>query len=81
GMRELVHQVEGWQRMVAEQERRYPSEWQLENMLAVALAMANSALARKESRGVHFRNDFPGPSAEFAGRHVHYRVAAVPWLE
>ncbi|MBX3474752.1 MAG: L-aspartate oxidase [Planctomycetes bacterium] len=70
GMREFLRQLQGWSRMLGENERRFPSEWQLENMLTVALAMCESALARQESRGVHFRTDFPHHSAPWQGRHT-----------
>ncbi|MCG3183123.1 MAG: L-aspartate oxidase [Planctomycetes bacterium] len=70
GMLEFERQLNGWSRMAAEQERRFPSEWQLENMLEVALAMTRSALARKESRGVHYRRDFPQPNPALAGKHT-----------
>jgi L-aspartate oxidase len=74
GMTELKHQLEGWQRTAGEQERRYPSEWQLENMIAVALAMTESALARRESRGVHFRSDFPASDPHWQQRHTRWRM-------
>jgi aspartate oxidase len=38
---------------------------QLENMLSVAKTIVKSALARKESRGAHFRTDYPQTSPEF----------------
>lgn len=42
---------------------RYNLEWleclQLENMLTTLEAVARSALAREESRGAHYRRDFP----------------------
>jgi succinate dehydrogenase/fumarate reductase flavoprotein subunit len=44
-------------------ERRYNREWveclQAENMLTTLLAIARSALLREESRGAHYRRDFP----------------------
>ena len=37
----------------------------LENLLTVSEAITRSALARKESRGGHFREDYPEKSKEF----------------
>ena len=73
GMSEFKRQLVGWSRMASEQERRFPSEWQLENMLEVALAMASSAIARKESRGVHYRRDFPQHDDRLAHKHTEMR--------
>jgi L-aspartate oxidase len=42
--------------------------------------VAQSALTREESRGSHFRADFPSESAEFE-RHVVLRPADTPVLE
>lgn len=41
--------------------------WELQNMLITARLMAFSALKREESRGVHFRDDFPkrNPSQDY----------------
>ena len=33
--------------------------WELDNLLAVSMIMAQAALHRRESRGAHFREDFP----------------------
>ena len=50
--------------------REYNPGWHtaldLGNLLTVSEAIAMSALARKESRGGHFRDDYPDKSAEFA---------------
>jgi succinate dehydrogenase / fumarate reductase, flavoprotein subunit len=50
-------------------DRTYNPGWhtalELKHMLTVAEAIARAALERKESRGGHFREDFPGKSAEF----------------
>ncbi len=70
GMQSLLRQLTGWQRMIREQERRFPSEWQLENMLEVAIAMTESALLRNESRGVHYRTDFPDQNPALARKHT-----------
>ena len=36
--------------------------YELRNIHAVALLIARCALAREESRGAHFRMDFPTPA-------------------
>ena len=54
--------------------REYNPGWHtaldLRNLLVVSEAVARCALARKESRGAHFREDFPEKSAEM-GRVNH----------
>jgi succinate dehydrogenase / fumarate reductase flavoprotein subunit len=49
--------------------REYNPGWHtaldLDNLLTVSEAIALAALERKESRGGHFRDDFPDKSAEF----------------
>jgi succinate dehydrogenase / fumarate reductase flavoprotein subunit len=39
--------------------------WELENLLAVSMICAQGALNRRESRGGHFREDFPERKDEF----------------
>ena len=39
--------------------------WELDNLLVVSMVMAQAALERKESRGGHFREDFPERRVEF----------------
>ena len=39
--------------------------WELDNLLAVAMTMTQAALRREESRGAHFREDFPERSDAF----------------
>ncbi len=39
--------------------------WELDNLLAVSLVIAESALRRKESRGAHYRDDYPDRKDEF----------------
>jgi L-aspartate oxidase len=47
----------------------------------LARLVAACALARRESRGVHFRADFPGEDEGLAGRHVVLRPGRGPALE
>jgi succinate dehydrogenase / fumarate reductase flavoprotein subunit len=39
--------------------------WEVDNLLAVSMAIAQGALHRKESRGGHYRDDFPERKDEF----------------
>lgn len=45
--------------------------YQLNNLVLVARLIAEAALIRKESRGAHFRTDYPKPLAEWL-RHVAF---------
>ena len=59
--------------------REYHAGWHtaldLRNLLTVSEAIARSAIERKESRGGHFREDYPDKSAEFGGVNVMVRQA------
>ena len=39
--------------------------WELENLLTISMVITQSALRRKESRGAHYREDFPERKGEF----------------
>jgi len=54
-----VRQLAFWQEYACREEFPDPAGLELQNMLAVARAIANSALNRTESRGAHQRQDFP----------------------
>lgn len=59
GLRAAAAQVDFWDRYVSQREFDTVPGWELQNMLLVARVMIESALARTESRGVHYRSDFP----------------------
>lgn len=52
-----------------------PKFIELKNMVLVGRIMAEAALLREESRGVHFRSDFPFPSPAWQ-RHIIFKKDA-----
>ncbi|MEZ6068738.1 MAG: L-aspartate oxidase [Pirellulales bacterium] len=59
GLTEARDMVARWCRYVLRRQFDGPAGWELQNMLTVAKLMIEAALLREESRGVHYRADFP----------------------
>lgn len=59
GLEAAQKQVEFWSRYVAPREFIDPRGWEFQNMLLISRLMIAAALSRCESRGTHFRSDFP----------------------
>jgi L-aspartate oxidase len=59
-----------WQRYVMDKVFDSPYGWECQNMLIVSLLMAQAAEKRQESRGVHYRGDFPDTDNENFARHI-----------
>ena len=59
GLEEAQHDVAFWCRYALVRELSNRAGWELQNLLTIARLMIHSALVRQESRGVHFRGDFP----------------------
>lgn len=69
---------------ILEKEFENPSDFELQNMLEVALLVVTAALKRKESRGVHYREDYPASSDEYRKHIVLEREESglnVQWQE
>jgi L-aspartate oxidase len=69
-LKQTIEQISFWQRYVMDKQFDNPQGWELQNMLTVCLLIAQSALARKESRGVHFRSDYPDTDDELFKKHT-----------
>ncbi len=70
GLREAEHDVSFWCGYVLAREFDSPAGWELQNLLTVARVMIWAALTRQESRGVHFRQDFPARDDNSWRRHL-----------
>ena len=70
GLKEAADHVEHWGRYILPLEFDDPGGWTMQNMLLVARLMIMAAGSRRESRGVHYRKDFPDADPKFsAARH------------
>jgi L-aspartate oxidase len=64
-LREAEEKLEFWARIVQQLAPSETRSWELMNMLTLSRLATLGALAREESRGVHFRTDFDQPRDEF----------------
>jgi L-aspartate oxidase len=74
GLEQAKKDVAFWCRYVLSREFDSRPGWELQNLLTIARLMIHSALERRESRGVHFRADFPGRDDEHWARHIVCRA-------
>jgi L-aspartate oxidase len=64
-LREAAETIHSWRQLFAIQPQTTPQGWELQNMLLVSQMLIHAAQIREESRGVHFRTDFPEPRPEW----------------
>jgi L-aspartate oxidase len=69
-MLEATHDVDFWCRYVLGRTFLDREGWELQNLLTVARLMIDSGLKREESRGTHFRSDFPARDDAHWQRHI-----------
>ncbi len=67
GLLEMANILAGWQKVLPQPLDR--AWFELNSLVICGRLMTEAALARKESRGTHFRTDFPEPSAEWE-KHI-----------
>jgi len=77
-LREAAEIIGFWQRYVMDKAFDAPEGWQCQNMLTVAMLMAQAAWMRRESRGTHFRTDFPKIDDAHFKRHIEMTRLAGP---
>ena len=58
-LRETLEIIDFWSRYVMDKVFDEPRDWETQNLLTTALTIATGAATRCESRGVHYRTDFP----------------------
>jgi len=72
-LKEAQEIITFWHRYVMDKVFDFPQGWQCQNMLTVALLMARQAENRQESRGVHFRSDFPQTDDKNFKKHIEVK--------
>ena len=73
-LEETVEIIDFWRRYVMDKVFDRPVEWQCQNMLTVSRLIARSALLRRESRGVHFRNDYDKRDDKNFSHHIYTSI-------
>lgn len=69
-LKEAEERIKFWMDYVLAREFSAPRGWELQNMLTVASLIVKSALIRKESRGVHYRIDYPKRDDKNWKKHI-----------
>lgn len=80
GLKEAGDHVEHWGRYILPLEFDDPSGWAMQNMLLVARLMITAAGLRKESRGVHYRRDYPDTDPVL-NEHISLRASTLDQAE
>jgi len=69
---EAQERIKFWQRYVMDKVFDSQQGWECQNMLTVCLLIAQAAGERQESRGVHFRTDFPQTDDQRFKKHIEF---------
>ncbi|GJQ57979.1 MAG: L-aspartate oxidase [Candidatus Scalindua sp. AMX11] len=67
---EAVRNITHWSKYIIDNEFSTPLGWEVQNMLTVTRLICISASKRSESRGVHYRLDFPECDDEKWKKHI-----------
>jgi L-aspartate oxidase len=73
GLREAAENIDHWCSYVLARQLADPHGWELQNMLSLARLMIRAALQREETRGAHYRTDFPKTDDAHWLRHLTFR--------
>ncbi|MBI4712783.1 MAG: L-aspartate oxidase [Planctomycetes bacterium] len=69
GLKQALKKINYWSSYIMKETFASPEGWELQNILIIANLVAGAALKRTESRGVHYRSDFPGTQTQWQ-KHI-----------
>jgi len=72
---ETIEIIDFWGRYVMDKEFFDPAGWEVQNMLTAAYVIAECSLRRTETRGVHYREDFPRTDPVWRRRQLARRTS------
>jgi L-aspartate oxidase len=78
---QALKQIRFWCRYILRQRFDGPAGWELQNLLQLAECACHAAWLRTESRGVHFRTDFPDRDDEHWKCRLVHRLGKQPWKD
>ena len=70
---ETLEIIDFWRRYVMDKVFDEPAGWQCQNMLTISRLAVQAAHQRQESRGVHFREDYPSTDDVNFKRHLEFQ--------
>ncbi len=75
GLSEAKKRISFWHHYLMRSQPTQQRAWELANMLTISALVANAAEERTESRGTHFRVDYPAANEKTWHRHLSMRRA------
>jgi len=73
GLEELVEIKKSLSDIAVKDEKDFVAMYELQNMMTVSEMLLKGALQRRESRGSHWRRDFPETKAEYLGNFYYVK--------
>ena len=75
-LEEAVEIINFWSRYILDKTFDSPLGWELQNMLEIGSVIARAAGLRQETRGVHYRTDFPKSDDTRWKKYIDWNVGA-----
>lgn len=70
GLQHAKAEIEKFQQLISDMKNNSLKDYELQNVVLLSLLVIESALEREESRGAHYRSDFPKIDDEHWRRHI-----------